>query len=37
MLRRLQRSASQPAGSEKTPKATNAVLDKAISSLYERW
>ena len=33
MLRRLQRSASQPAGSENTPKATKAALDSAISSL----
>ena len=33
MLRRLQRSASQPAGRENTPKAMKAVLESAISSL----
>jgi len=33
MFRRLQRSASQPAGNENTPKATKAALDSAINSL----
>jgi hypothetical protein len=32
MLRRLQRSASQPAGSENTPKATKEAVPSAISS-----
>ncbi len=33
MLRRLQWSASQPAGSANTPKAMKAALESAISSL----
>ena len=32
MLRRLQRSASQPAGNENTPKAMNEAVPSAISS-----
>ena len=32
MLRRLQRSASQPAGSENTPKETKEAVDSAIIS-----
>ncbi len=32
MLRRLQRSASQPAGSENTPNETKAAVDSAIIS-----
>src|SRR5215470_7087065 len=37
MLRRLQRSASQPAGIENTPNATKAAVDSAIISAYGRW